>query len=210
MLNQVFEIILGGFHANGQSFRSVFYYKHQTEGSPIGDATVLAALFDSQFLPLLEDVLHQDWTINMREVLNLDDLADYDYSFAPVIGDLAGNSLPSVLAVGFRSKRQPNGVHRGRHNFPVGNAAFLGSYGLIDDTSYDSLYFLQQQLGEYLIDGVSGDQWRPIIIQKHYSGGVFTGYTSRGNVAGQWQINKEFTTVKSRQGYAWLVAEEPA
>lgn len=208
-LNDMYQITLGGDHTLGQQFRAVFFWEQIVAGSPIGDSSVLAPGFDSSVVAYLLDVMSNEWLVNHREVVNLDDPDDYDFSFSPSAGHLAGNSMPPVLAVGFRSPRQAPGVHRARHNLPVGLSSWLSSYGLVSDSDFDSLYFLQQQLGLGFVDGISGASWAPRIVQKHYSGGSFIGYTKRGSAYGQWQTNQVPTTVKSRQGYLWLLADEP-
>lgn len=208
-LNDMFEIVISGSHSGGQGFSMTSFYKCVALGDEPGTAEDIGDVFDSAIIPLMQDLMVSAWSLDTMFIKNLNNPSDYLEETLTLAGELAGNGVAPVLAVGIRSPRQDIGVNRGRHQLPFGERTWFLPDGSIDPTARDSMFTLVQNLGIQLGFGGSS-QWVPFVIEKQYTEGVFTGYVERGDLLGQWTVNTWFTTQKTRQSYSWEVPEEPA
>lgn len=208
-LNDIFGLTASWVHSSGQVAQFAQDYELTALGSDSNDAQSLRDVWYADMADLISNRQHPSWTLNHIAVRNYMDDEDFSESFPDISGLEGGGALPSFIAVGFRSPRKASGVNRGRHNLPTGSAAMLASDGSLTATARDYHYFIQQQLGLPLID-VDGATYTPVIARKTYVNGELTSVVRVVDVTGQWQIDRYFTTQKSRQGYLWEVAEEPA
>lgn len=208
--DDLFEVVLRGTHGTVQEWQAAFKYQCTNVGSGDGGAEDLSAAFELVLIPLLQDAMVGDIIMTNITVQNYDDLDDQHNKSITYTGELSGDPMPPVVAVGLRSPKSGRGLNRSRHNLPLGSSGWFGGDGSIDiDLADNVLYPLQQQLG-LEIDGADSSEWTPVTFTKVYSGGVLTGVTFRSTALGQWSTNVWPTTVKSRQPYQWQVVDEPA
>lgn len=210
-LNDVFEARISGLVGSSQEWNSVFHYQCIDVGVDEGEAEDLENTLTSALIPLIRAGLSSaNRNVNNIFVQNLSNLSDWHASTLTLQGQLEGDPLPSVLAIGFRSPKQSPGYNRARHNFPLGVTTWIDSTGFLDvDLADNILYPLQQQLGLPLTSA-GGSGFNPVTVAKSYSQGVFVSASVQSVVTGQWSVNTAFTTMKSRQDFLWGIIDEPA
>lgn len=209
-VGDIFEVRPIAIHTGGQTAEPTWFYRCTSLGTGTGISGDLSRAFDEDVLQNMIVVTENNWTWNRIEVVNLDDALDFDeLLIVGGTGDLTGGSLPSVLAVAIRSKKQATAFNRSRHQLPLLDQASFGSDGSLSLTARDSLFFVQQALGTE-VDRASNDAtFEPVTVKKTYVDGVLTDVIVRAVVLGQWEVNRQFGTQKSRQDYLWELAEEP-
>lgn len=209
-LNDLFEAVISGGMYGGEEFSTVLHYQCNDVGVDEGEAEDLENTLTTALLPYIQDALHTSRTISNIFVQNLSNLDDWHASSLSMQGELGGNPLPAVVAVGFRSPKQSPGYNRSRHNLPILNTAMISDVGIWDFGLADNyLYFIQQAFGLPLTSA-GGSGFTPVTVVKAYSGGQFVSASKQSDVAGQWSCDAIPTTVKSRQTHYWLIVDEPA
>lgn len=198
-IGDVYRIITSWNVANDETARSVFHYQVVELTGSINAENVNDEM-DTNLYSILQDLMPGGISINGSYALNMNDPDDFNITNPSRVGELAGDPLPSILAVGFRSPWPGPGKRRARHQFPIGTQGNFGpSSGVA--TAFRTLCDpLAIALGAQfeLTDGAID----PVIVQSGWTPGFAP--VVQGSARGQWEINAQWTTQKTRQTYLWL------
>lgn len=207
-VGDVYELRLTATHTTGETSVNVWHYEVDENPTGPSGADDLINSYASFVASTLTAQTSVQWTYTNLFAFNLDE--DEDWSDSPISfqGAAPGNGLPAQLAVAFRSPKQNTGVNRSAKRLPLGNVSSIDGNGRLGLPFRDNCFFIQQSLG--LPVASPTNVYIPVTVQKQYVDRVFVGYVIRAVVVGQWEINRAFSTQKSRQEYMWEVAEEPA
>lgn len=206
-IGDFFEVRMDWTFVNGQRAEWVRYYEAVDDGSEVADAPSLAVVVGNDVEGLFETRQVPNWTPGFTSVQNLTNPADFysrGFDYTPA---LVGTDLPSFCAIGIRSPKQPFGYNRSRANLPLGSSGWLGSDGSVNETGLEAMEAVAAYAGAQAVAASFGGVWNPVTVKKTYDGGVLTGVTRRQVVTGLWEINSQWTTVKSRQAYNWTAID---
>lgn len=207
-VNDFYEIRQEFSHGGGQNAILTMHYRCTIQGSSAPNSIQLGIEWGDNIRVLITPLIADNWTATNINIVNLNEATDFWDAAVADQGELSAACLPPVLAVGIRSSRNDIGVNRSHHQLPMGDVSWVAPDGSMTEAARDSIYFLQQAMGME-ITAPNGTEYTPVIIRKIYTNHVLTDIELRSNVLGQWQINRWFGTQKSRQDYAWEVADEP-
>lgn len=202
-LNNVFEVRAHWLHDNGQAADMVRYYQCFDQGTGDGDAGDLVVQIGQQIDSVINQRLNEVWTGLNVEVQNLSNIADYAERGMMTQPGVIGTALPSFVAVGFRSPKQAFGYNRSRANLPTSDVSAIDTNGNLNEAALEYYEPVAALLGAVISSTGPAEKWQPVTVKKNYVDGVFAGAVVRSVVTGLWQIDSEFTTVKSRQAYVW-------
>lgn len=206
-LGDFFEVKVAWSHANGQEANWVYHVECTSVGSGSGDAPNLRVITVNTIDSLFDTVTGSPWSPGFVEVQNLDEPADFSAGGLGYTPGLTGGPIPSFLAVGIRSIKQPENHNRARANLPCGEASWIGTDGRLTEAALELMEPIAAYAGAVRVAPSTNEQWRPVTVKKIYSNGERVGVELRSVVQGNWEINSEFTTVKSRQRYAWTAID---
>jgi len=202
--NSIYEVVLSIANVNGQEAKMVSHYQQVGDGSPTEGAAELNLLWRVFVANEIAELCSAAWEqtrVEVRDLLNPLDYADVAITNT---GDLTGDALPAVLAVGVRSPRQPPGYNRSRHNLPLGDVTWIDANGLVDGAARTLVSDAMGILGSGITNGTSTVTWNPVTVDVTYTSGVITDVEVRRIVTGIWEVNGVFTTSKARQDYFWV------
>lgn len=203
-LDDFFEVKASWLDDNsGQEANWVFHVQNTVEGSGTGDAPNLATIVANSIDSIFPNVTNSKWIPQVVTVQNLNDPGDFAESALTYTPNALGAPMPSLLAVGIRSPKQAFGHNRARANLPCLDSSHLSSFGRISEAGLEAMEPVAAYAGSVRVAASTGEQWRPVTVRKIYTNKVLTDVQLRSVVTGLWQINEEWTTVKSRQAYRW-------
>lgn len=202
-LNNIFEVRAHWINDNGQLADMIRYYQCFDQGTGDGDAGDLVVQIGQEIDSVINQKMNEVWTGLNVECQNLSNIADYASRGMMTQPSVIGSAMPSFVAVGFRSPKQAFGYNRSRVNLPVGTSGYLTTGGQLDESGLEAYEPIAALLGAVISSTGPAEKWNPVTVKKAYVDGIFAGATVRAVVSGLWQIDKEFTTVKSRQAYVW-------
>lgn len=208
-LDDLYEVTQQLVFTSGERAVSVFSYICTDNGNGVGTADELVTAFRVSIWGVMQSDLCDQWTSEFWEARNLNDDEDWYRFEGSESGDLTGDALPAVLAVGFRSPKQDTGKNRSHHQLPLLDQTTLAGDGSMTVAARDAMYFTQQAMGLPIVNATQMSEFTPCTVKKVYDGGVLVSASLRSVVTGQWSINRYFSTQKSRQSLNWEVAEEP-
>lgn len=131
---------------------NVFAYEC-TSGSPTANDLFLA--FDSNIVPEILDIMAVTGRITNIDILNLDDVGDFDYNAVLETGTFTGDTLPLFTGFAFTYNRATRGNHNGRKTFaPIAEQAITN--GVANGTVTSFLSAVAIKLGA-LLSGSSAD-----------------------------------------------------
>lgn len=203
MLNDIFEVICDWTHSNGQEAQWTAYVWCTDEGTGAGNAATLATITRNSLDSILQFMTVPAWNpgfVTVQNLTNLTDAAQLPFTYVP---QLTGGSLPSFLAVGIRSGKQSFGHNRGRANLPLLDRTSIDILGDIPAAAVEAVEPIAVYAGTARVAITTGERYEPVTVRKIYEDSVLIATVVRAEISGLWEIDTEFTTVKSRQRYAW-------
>ncbi len=206
-INDFFEVKVAWTHGFGQEANWVFHVRCTALGSGSGDSPNLRIITVNSINSLFPSVTGTPWTPGFVEVQNLNDDSDFSGGGLSYTPGLTGGPIPSFLAVGIRSVKQAENHNRARANLPLGEASWIGTNGALTEAALELVEPIAAFAGSIRVAASTGEQWTPVTVKKLYENGQRVGVELRSVVNGNWEIDSEFTTVKSRQRYAWTAID---